>query len=344
MIHRLTTDAHGVLQQSVLPRFQRSVRKTNCTIVDIDPNDQRQVMLGFGAAFTDASCYLFNQLPADSRAELFNELFSPAGLALSVCRTTVGQSDYGRECYSYDDVPDDRNLDHFSITYDTAYIIPMIRQAKSVNPDLFLFSSPWSPPGWMKTSGSMCGGWMRQEYLDVYAQYYVRYLCEYAKAGITINALTTQNEPESGQEGLMPACLWHPDYEMAFVRDHLSPLLRRQGLAVKIWLNDHNYSHWVRAKWMLDDPRVRAVVDGVAFHPYTGEPEMMSRLCEAHPGTRLYWTEGGPSMARGKVDTEWCVWGTRMTGAIRNGCRSFTGWNLALDENGKPNIGPFNCR
>lgn len=342
MIEKLTTAGEALLCRSSLPGFQRAAGTAALT-VEVKSADQQQEILGFGAAFTDASCYLFSRLSSEERASLFAELFSPDGLALSVCRTMVGQSDYGRECYSYDDTPDDRDLEHFSIAYDTAYIIPMIREALAVNPDLFLFSSPWSPPGWMKTSGTMRGGWMRAEFLEIYARYYLRYLEEYAKAGVPIHALTTQNEPETDQDGKMPACLWHPDFERAFVRDYLSPLLRQHGLDVKIWLNDHNYNHWIRAKYLLDDPQVRAVADGVAFHGYGGEPEMMTRLLEAHPGTRLHWTEGGPGAARNYA-TEWCYWGKRITDAMRNGCRSFTGWNLALDEKGTPNIGPFGCR
>ncbi|MGN1093132.1 MAG: hypothetical protein ACI4RS_05740, partial [Monoglobaceae bacterium] len=36
-------------------------------------------------------------------------------------------------------------------------------------------------------------------------------------------------------------------------------------------------------------------------------------------------------------------WSIMMSKALNMGCDSFTGWNLLLDENGGPNVGPFFC-
>jgi glucosylceramidase len=309
--------------------------------IRVDPDTRYQEILGFGAAFTDSSCYLLNQLDPQARRGLLNELFSPPAMGLSVCRTCVGASDYSRQVYSYDDEPGDLALRRFSIDYDRAYILPMLREARQVNPQLFLFSSAWSPPGWMKVYGTMLGGWMRAEYLECYARYYARYLEEYATAGAPIDALTPQNEVETDQGGKMPACVWHPELEMSFVRDHLGPLLEKKGMKTKIWIVDHDYNHWRRAKWMLDDPGVRKYAGGVAFHGYEGTPDMMTRLHQAHPQVDLFWTEGGPNFDSPEYTTEWCRWGKEFTGILRNWCRSITAWNLALDERGNPRIGPF---
>src|SRR5215475_6382752 len=110
----------------------------------LDPTATQQEMLGFGAAFTDASCYLLNQLAADKRAALMRELFAPDQMAMNVCRTCIGASDYSTSLYSYDDSEqDDPQLTKFSIDHDKAYILPILRDARKVNPDMFLFSSPW---------------------------------------------------------------------------------------------------------------------------------------------------------------------------------------------------------
>jgi glucosylceramidase len=130
---------------------------------------------------------------------------------------------------------------------------------------------------------------------------------------------------------------------MAFVRDYMRPLLRQHNLKTKIWLMDHNYIMWHRAKWMLDDPGVREASDGVAFHHYEGKPEMMSLLHDAHPQADLFYTEGGPAIDQPDYATNWCYWSRGITGAMNNWCRCYTGWNLVLDEKGKPNIGHFNC-
>ena len=68
----------------------------------------------------------------------------------------------------------------------------------------------------MKTGGQMCGGYMRREYIDCYAEYFIRYLKAYEEEGIIIRAVTPQNEPETHQFGKMPACIWHPEIESSF--------------------------------------------------------------------------------------------------------------------------------
>ena len=311
-------------------------------LIKVDLAKSHQEMLGFGAAFTDSACWLFSKLPAGKRNALFTELFSPTGLGLNVCRCCVGASDYARNSYSLDDTKDDFELKDFSIDHDRAYIIPMMLQAKAVNPEMFLFSSPWSPPAWMKSPDTFHGGWMREKYLEVFARYYFRFLQDYAAAGVPMQALTPQNEVETDQISKMPACFWHPEYEAALVRDHLGPMIKKAGLDTKIWLLDHNYIMWQRPKWQLNDPGVKKYTDGVAFHAYGGTADMMSKLHDAHPDIHLYWTEGGPGITK-TYETEWCKWSAQITDALRNWCRSYTGWNLALDENGNPNIGPFKC-
>jgi glucosylceramidase len=57
----------------------------------------------------------------------------------------------------------------------------------------------------------------------------------------------------------------------------------------------------------------------------------------------MHWTEGGPEYASPTYATDWAQWGHTFTEALRNWCQSITGWNLALDEQGRPNIGPFAC-
>ena len=143
--------------------------------VDVDQAKVSHKILGFGAAFTDAACYMFQKLPAEKRKALFQDLFSPDGLNLNIGRLNIGASDYSTKVYSYHD-EEDPELKSFSIDYDRQWIIPMVKEAKTVRPDLYLFSSPWSPPGWMKTGKSMCGGYMRAKYLPVFADYMVKYL------------------------------------------------------------------------------------------------------------------------------------------------------------------------
>jgi glucosylceramidase len=317
--------------------------KLSGKIITLEPEKKFQEILGFGAAFTDASCYIFSQLPDDSRQRLFHELFHPSELGLNVCRTCIGASDYSTEVYSFDEGEPDPDLKRFSIEHDRGYLLPALRQARKVNPELFLFSSPWSPPGWMKANGSMLGGSMRKKYFASYAQYFSKFLQAYAAEGVPIQAITSQNEVDTDQDGRMPACLWGQEYEIEFVKEHLGPALRANNLPAKIWLLDHNYNLWGRVICELDDRDLRKYANAVAWHGYVGGADMMSRVRDAHPEAEMHWTEGGPDYTSPGYATDWAQWGHTFTEVLRNWCRSITGWNLALDERGRPNIGPFSC-
>jgi glucosylceramidase len=311
--------------------------------IRLNPAVKFQEILGFGGAFTDAACYTFNQLAPEPREHLFHELFHPSEMGLSTGRICVGSSDYSTKLYSYDDGEPDPDLKRFSIEHDREYILPMLRQARQANPDLFLFSSPWSPPGWMKFNGTMLGGSMRDHYFPVYAKYYLKFLQGYAAEGVPVQALTTQNEVDTDQDGKMPACIWPQEYEIKFLSNHLGPLLESSGVATKIWLLDHNYNLWGRVVDSLEDDKLRKYVGAVAWHGYYGTPNMMSKVHDAFPDTEMHWTEGGPDYTDPGYLTDWCKWAGTFSDVLNNWCRSITSWNLALDEHGHPNIGPFPC-
>jgi glucosylceramidase len=338
-----TTSGNRRLERANSIRWQSANPPSAAEIIDLDPKQRFQDILGFGAAFTDASCFLFSKLPSETRQGLFHELFHASEMGLSVCRTCVGSSDYSTEVYSFDEGEPDPDLKRFSIDHDKRYILPILQQARAANPDLFLFSSPWSPPGWMKANGSMLGGSMQKKHFASYAQYFVKFLQAYAAEGVPIQAVTSQNEVDTDQDGRMPACLWGQEYEIDFVAKHLGPALEAAGLSTKIWLLDHNYNLWGRVICSLDDPRLRKHCGAVAWHGYVGNAEMIQKVYSAHPDVAMHWTEGGPDYTSPSYATDWVSWAKTVTDVLRNWCRSITGWNLALDERGRPNIGPFSC-
>jgi glucosylceramidase len=306
----------------------------------IKPENKFQPILGFGAALTDGSCYLFNQLSAAAREALFHTLFHPSQMALNVCRTCIGSSDHSTSVYSFDDGEPDPDLKRFSIEHDRAYILPILRQARQVNPDLFLFSSPWSPPGWMKDNGSMLGGCMRHTYMPSYANYFVKFLQAYAAEGVPVQAVTVQNEVDADQQGLMPQCFWPQDYEADFVGLHLGPQFERSGVQTEIWIIDHNYNLWGRAIAELETPGVHKYTNAIAWHGYTGKPEWMQRVQAVFPEIEMYWTEGTPDYNDPDY-FKWGSWAQNFTAILQNGCRAITAWCFATDERGHPNVGPY---
>lgn len=298
--------------------------------------------MGFGVALTGSSCYLLSRMEPTQRKALLQDIFGKDGLNLSVARLSIGASDYSPELYSYDDVPFDESLTHFSIERDLEYIVPMIREVLEIRPDLYIFASPWTPPGWMKTGGDLCGGYMREQYVDCYADYIVKFIEAYKAQGITVRAITPQNEPQTQQAGRMTACLWHPEIEAKFAIS-LRKKLDAKGLHVEIWLHDHDFSGEAQVRWQLENiAGLQAAVSGVAFHYYNDYIEKTLTLRQAYPDLPLHFTEGGPRLYD-NYGTDWCKWMLQMVAALRCGYQSFTGWNLMLDENGWPNNGPFSC-
>jgi len=311
--------------------------------VRVEPHKRYQQIEGFGGAFTDAACWVIHQLPEAERAALLHELFHPSAMGLSVCRTCIGSSDYSRSVYSFDEGEPDPEMKRFTVDHDRDYILPVLQQARQVNPGLYLFSSPWSPPGWMKGNRSMLGGAMQRKSMPAYARYFVKFLQAYAEAGVPVQAVTVQNEVDTEQDGQMPACAWPQEYEADFVRNFLGPALKQAGIKTEIWLIDHNYNLWGRAISELETPGVRDHAHTIAWHGYVGDVAWIDRVSQAFPDVSMRWTEGGPDYTDPNYHTDWTKWSSTFTGILRHGCASITAWNLALDEQGKPNLGPFPC-
>src|SRR5262249_18522505 len=149
--------------------------------IDVDETQLYQVIEGFGASLTDSSAWLIYNTAA--RNAIMQQLFDPiAGIGLSYIRQPIGASDFSLARYSFDDIPagqTDPTLAAFSINHDRAYILPLLRQSLSLNPHLKVMGTPWSPPGWMKTSGSMVGGSLNVSAYGAYAQYLVKFIQAY---------------------------------------------------------------------------------------------------------------------------------------------------------------------
>lgn len=338
-VTRYTTNFNYKLRKE--PAFAAACEFAAAQQVIADENDFVEAK-GYGVALTGASCYELSIMDPAERKALLTKIYGKDGLNFSIARLPIGSCDYSAELYTYDDVPGDVELKHFSIEKDRAYILPMIKEILEIRPDLKFYASPWSPPGWMKTGGLICGGWMRSKYIDVYADYIIKYIEAYEAEGIHISALTPQNEPDVDQWGKFPACIWTPDQEAEYIFT-LSKKLKAKGMEVDIWFHDHNFLGWRRPYWMLQEyPELLNCCSSVAFHYYTGCMEMIDKIKEDFPAISFQFTEGGPRI-NDCYDTDWCKWASIMAMAHNHGFESFTGWNLLLDEEGRPNIGHCPC-
>lgn len=321
----------------------------SAAVIAIEPKKTYQTIDGFGASFTDSSAYLIDQvLEANDKASLMTKLFDlEQGIGLSVIRNPMGASDYARTIYSYDDQPAgqvDPELKDFSIAHDLESILPLTKWAGEINPDLQVFASPWSPPGWMKTSGIMNGGKLKGEYYEAYANYFVKFIQAYQKRGIEINAITPQNEAL-----FMP--LHYPSMEFLaheeghFIKDYLKPAFVANQLSTKILAYDHN---WDRIDYAFDVMDLAGeAIDGMAWHWYGGRPISQSRVQNEYPEMETHFTEG--SGGEWIPEFEPAFSNVMRTGidVMRNYSKTFVLWNLALDENNGPTVpgfGKSTCR
>jgi O-glycosyl hydrolase len=311
--------------------------------VFVDESRQFQEIEGFGAAFTDSAAYLLSRVaPPAVRDSAMNDLFTRNGhgIGLSFMRIPMGASDIVRSVYSYDDLPagqTDPTLAGFSVAHDRDDIIPLIVQARQLNLDLKLMANPWSPPGWMKTSGSMIGGSLLPAMYAPFASYFVKFLQAYSAAGIAIDYISLQNEPEYVPADY-PGMSMDAPTETAVLRDYVLPALAAAGISSKVLVYDHNWDDETYAHTVLSEPSIQgsAQVAGTAWHGYGGTPGAMTALRNEFPDKGNYETEhsGGTWIAdQVKNDFE------EITLVMRNWGRAYVKWSLALDENRGPHTG-----
>lgn len=320
------------------------------TTIDVDPSLRYQEMVGFGASLTDASAWLLqNRLTATQREALLQELFGrDPGIGLSFARVDMGASDFSLRHYSYDDLPagqTDPDLKHFSIDPDRAETIPILKRALQINRQLTVMASPWSAPGWMKTTGSMIKGTLLPEAYAPFAEYFRRFVQAYAAEGIPVHAITVQNEPHFEPENY-PGMRLDPAARARFVGQYLGPLFARSGIATRILDWDHNWDEPNSPLQVLADSSARRYVAGVAWHCYGGDVSAQSVVRDAYPDKDVFFTEcsGGAWAPNFGDNLAWTV-KHLVIGATRHWARGVLMWNLALDEKYGPHTGGCgNCR
>lgn len=322
----------------------------NTQVITVNETTQYQTMDGFGASLTDSSAWvIWNDLNVSQQATLMQQLFSPtAGIGLSFLRQPMGASDFAvNGDYSYDDVPagqTDPQLTNFSVAHDVSYIVPLLKQALTINPTAKVVALPWSPPAWMKTSGTMNGGDMNTAYFPSLARYFVLYLQAYQQAGIPVYAISVQNEPLNSTNSYPSESMAASD-ESSFIASYLGPALNNAGLgSVKILGYEHNWDNTDYPEAVLSSP-ASPYVAGSSFHCYNGDVSAQSTVRTAYPSKDIWFTE-----CSGTVGSSFAgdlVWNSQnlLIGATRNWARSVSLWNLALDQNSGPtNGGCSNCR
>ncbi|MDI1256541.1 MAG: glycoside hydrolase family 30 protein [Flavobacterium sp.] len=321
--------------------------------VFVEPKKQFQTFMGIGGAITDASAEVFAKLSPAKQQEFLNAYYDKdKGIGYSLMRTTIHSSDFSSGSYTYVN-EGDKDLKSFSIDHDRQFRIPLIKKAiETSGGKITLFVSPWSPPAFMKSNGSMLkGGTLLPEYDQSWANYYTKFIKAYEKEGIPIWGLTVQNEPMATQT--WESCIFTAEAERDFLKNFLGPTMKKEGLGDKkiiVW--DHNRDLMnQRANVIFADPEASKYAWGMGFHWYEtwagGTPmfDNVRHVHEAYPSKKLIFTEGCVE----KFDaSKYYLWangeryGTSMINDFNNGTVGWTDWNILLDQNGGPNhVGNF---
>ena len=320
-----------------------TIGSTGTNPIVVDETQTYQTIEGFGASFTDTTGYALNELatPAERDAAMTN-LFTRGGggIGLSFIRNPMGASDLSRSIYSYDDLPagqTDTNLNSFSIAHDQADIIPLVKQALQLNPQLKIMANPWSPPGWMKDSGSMVGGSLLPSMYGPFALYFVKYLQAYQAAGVPVNYISLQNEPLYGPPDY-PGMPMNAATQTVVLRDFILPALATNHLTnTTVLVYDHNWDRPDYPDTEFADATVNnsPQVTGVAWHGYGGTPGVMLSMEAGYPAKGQYLTEHSGIAGNDQVRDDF----EEIIHVMRSWGKAYVKWNLASNENYGPHSG-----
>lgn len=340
----LTDPKSGILFQKVQ---QDHFSEDSIPEIRIDTETTYQAMDGFGFTLSQGSAKHLLLMSDSARTSILQELFGSGeqDIRVNYLRLAVAASDLNEFPFSYNDLADslatDPELENFSLSYDTLDVIPVLKQILSINPELKIMASPWSPPKWMKDNKDTRGGSLLPKFEAVYANYLVRYIQEMAKNGIAIDALTIQNEPL--HPGNNPSLLMLPEQQARFIGQHLGPAFQAAGIQTKIIVYDHNADRPDYPIQVLSDSIANPYINGSAFHLYGGQIEALTEVHQAFPDKNIYFTEqwvGAPGSLEG--DIPWHV-KNLVIGAPRNWAKTVLEWNLSSNPELIPHTDRGGC-
>ncbi|MFV1883500.1 MAG: glycoside hydrolase family 30 protein [Balneola sp.] len=342
VVYVTTTDKKALLEK-MENRISAGDSSSDIPLIEINTETSYQTIDGFGYALTGGSAGHIASMDEEARKELLQELFGVGknDIGLSYLRVSIGSSDLNEEIYSYNDLPEgetDEDMSEFSLDPDREHVIPILKEILEINPDIKIMASPWSPPVWMKTFDipvetdrptdlpPTVGGGLNPLHEAAYALYFVKYIEGMTGEGITIDAVTIQNEPYHHRNN--PSLHMEPEQMRDFIKNHLGPAFTENNIDTKILIWDHNADRPEYPISILNDPEAKAYIEGSAFHLYNGSISALSTVKQAHPDKNIYFTEQYQD-SRGEFGTD-LVWNAEhlIIGATRNWSKVVLHWNL----------------
>ncbi len=335
----LTTGDQTALLEKQPKAIKFDAEINDLPTIEVDDAQSFQTVDGFGYTLTGGSAFVINGLSKEKKAKMLKELFGSGknSIGVSYLRISIGASDLNFAPFTYDDLPTgekDLELKKFSLANDLKDLIPLLKEIVRINPKLKILGSPWSAPVWMKDHDSFRGGHLKPEFYEVYARYFVRYIKEMSRYGISIDAVTPQNEPL--HDGNNPSMLMTASEQSDFIKNHLGKAFLAAKIKTKIIIYDHNCDKPEYPIEILNDSEAKKFIDGSAFHLYSGDIGCLGKVKEAHPDKNVYFTEQYTS-SKGTFagDLSWHIKNV-IIGSMRNWSKNALEWNLASDAEFKP--------
>lgn len=301
--------------------------------IEVLPEFTFQTIEGIGGAFNEIGGEALLSLDAEKQKSLMKNLFGSAYAGFSFCRTAVGASDFGIDAYSYSEVPEDYEMKHFSIERDKKYVLPYLELASKMNPDLKIFASPWSPPGWMKENGKMAGvdpahSKLRSEarIYEAYAKYFAKYIQSYQENGVNIDRICVQNETDISTK--YPSCVMPPKQLLELSVDYILPEFKKRSISTEVWAGTFRVAGNLEMhKFLMLD---RASELGGIGVQYTNA-SFLAEVQTKYPDFKFMHTEGKcfngentVDQARGRLE--------EISSYINSNCTNYCYWNMILNE------------
>ncbi len=325
--------------------------------VNIDTQNREQTISGFGGCFNEMGWEALNVVTPEEKQQILNDLFNPvSGCKFNICRMPIGANDYAVDWYSHNETEGDFAMENFSIERDKQRLVPYIKEAQKINPDIQVWASPWCPPSWMKHSKhyacradsavndlpyelssmeELVSRFITEpEYFQAYALYFSKFVKAYEKEGIEISAVHVQNEPNSAQN--FPSCVWKMQDLGILIADYLGPQFKKDGITADIWLGTIERPQIERVDDVLNYPGVKDYVKGVGFQ-WAGKGAI-ENVHAKYPEMQLMQTE----TECGDGSNDWNAalhTFDLMKHYFENGANAYMYWNFILDETGKSQWG-----
>ncbi len=305
----------------------------------VDEESTYQQWDGFGGTFNEMGWDALQAISAEIPRALELLFSAQDGANFVYGRLPVGASDYSMSWYTLAETANDYAMEHFSIERDREMLIPYVKAALEVRPDLHLWGSPWVVPDWMMDSGRNMRSDSQTQ--GAHALYLAKFVEEYSAEGITIEAVHPQNEPGYARVH------WDQQVLIDYFKTYLGPTFVERGLSTQLWCGTMSHPDDANiAIGVANDPEAMQYVTGFGLqwnHTETvaelapaGRVMQTEHRCGNYSFTAPYWDQSRYSSSTPQNDH---LYGEESWQLIRDwivgGVNSYLAWNMVLDTQGR---------